>query len=97
MTIVSGPGESAATIVLGGVPACKILTSSFAVGEHVLRATVAGALSEADSNAALQAAFPAWFGRPGGADNTCHQRLSRARRDVQALLQAVVRRHELLP
>jgi hypothetical protein len=68
-----------------------------AVGEHVLRATVAGALSEADSNAALQAAFPAWFGRPGGADNTCHQRLSRARRDVQALLQAVVRRHELLP
>ena len=68
-----------------------------AAGEHVLRAALAGTISKADSNEALQAAFPGWFGRPGDADNTCHQRLSRARRDVQALLQAVVRRDELLP
>ena len=36
------------------------------------------------------------FGQPGAAGNTCHKHLSRARRDVQALLQDVVNRDELL-
>lgn len=67
------------------------------VAEHVLRAALDGGISHADSSEALQAALPDWFGQPGGAGNTCHQHLSRARRDVQALLQAVVNRDELLP
>lgn len=68
-----------------------------AAAEHVLRAALDGSISDADSNEALQAAFPEWFGQSGGAENTCHQHLRRARRDVQALLQAIVNRDELLP
>ncbi len=67
-----------------------------AVAEHVLRAAFHGGVSQADSNEALQASFPEWFGQPGAAENTCHKHLSRARRDVQALLQDVVNRDELL-
>lgn len=67
-----------------------------AVAEHLLRAASHGGVSQADSNEALQAAFPDWFGRPGAAENTGHQHLSRARRDVQALLRKVVDRDELL-
>jgi hypothetical protein len=68
-----------------------------AVAEQVLRAVLDGSISQADSDEALQAAFPEWFGQPGGAANTCHQHLSRARRDVQTLLKAVINRDELLP
>ena len=68
-----------------------------AAAEHVLRAAVDGSISQADCDAALQASFPDWFGQPGDARNTCHQHLSRARRDVQAVLKAVVNREELLP
>lgn len=67
-----------------------------AVAEHVLRAAFHGGVNQADTNEALQAAFPEWFGQPGAAENTCHKHLSRARRDVQALLQEVVNRDELL-
>ena len=67
-----------------------------AVAEHALRAAFHGGVSQADSNEALQASFPEWFGQPGAAENTCHKHLSRARRDVQALLQDVVNRDELL-
>jgi hypothetical protein len=67
-----------------------------AVAEHVLRAAFRGAVSEADSNAALQATFPEWFGQPGVAENAYHQHLSRARHDVRALLQDIVDRDELL-
>ncbi len=67
-----------------------------AVAERVLLAAFDGGVSQADSNEALQAAFPEWFGQPGAAANTCHQHLSRARRDVQALLQGLVGRDELI-
>ncbi len=65
--------------------------------EHVLRTALDGNVSWADCNEALQAALPDWFGQPGSAKNTCHKHLSRARRDVQDLLRAVVSRDELLP
>lgn len=65
--------------------------------EHVLRTALDGNVSWADCNEALQAAIPDWFGQPGSAENTCHKHLSRARRDVQDVLQAVVSRDELLP
>jgi DNA-directed RNA polymerase specialized sigma24 family protein len=68
-----------------------------AVAEHLLCAALDGGLSRADSNEELQAAFPDWFGLPGDDQNTHHQHLSRARRDVQAVLQAVVNRDELVP
>lgn len=64
---------------------------------HILRTALDGNVSWADCNEALQAALPDWFGQPGSAENTCHKHLSRARRDVQDLLRAVVSRDELLP
>jgi len=65
--------------------------------EYVLRSAIDGNVSGADSNEALQAAFPEWFGRSGRAENISHKRLSRARRDVRDLLQVIVSRDELLP
>jgi DNA-directed RNA polymerase specialized sigma24 family protein len=65
--------------------------------EHILRTALDGNVSWADCNETLQAGLPDWFGRPGSAENTSHQHLSRARRDVQDLLKAVIRRDELLP
>jgi DNA-directed RNA polymerase specialized sigma24 family protein len=65
--------------------------------EHILRTVLDGSVSWADCNEALQAALPDWFGRPGSAENTCHKHLSRARRDIQDLLKAVISRDELLP
>lgn len=42
--------------------------------------------------------FPVYrFGQPGSAENTSYKHLSRARRDVQDLLKAVISRDELLP
>jgi hypothetical protein len=67
-----------------------------AVAEDMVRGAFHGDISQADTNEALQAAFPEWFGRPGAADNIHHQHLSRAHRDVRAVLRAVVNRDELL-
>jgi hypothetical protein len=64
--------------------------------EHILRTAVDGNVSWADCNEALQGALPDWFGQPGSAENTCHKHLSRARRDVQDLLRAIISRDELL-
>jgi len=66
-----------------------------AVSEQVLRAILGGDVSEADSNEALRAAYPEWFGQKGRADNNAHQRFSRARADVRDLLKAVIDRDEL--
>jgi hypothetical protein len=68
-----------------------------AIAENLLCAALDGGLSQADNNEELQAAFPEWFGQPGDDHNTHHKHLSRARRDVQAVLQAVVNRDELVP
>jgi hypothetical protein len=67
----------------------------YAAAEQVLRDAIYAEPSDADSNEALRAACPEYFDQPGASLNTLHQRFSRARADVRALLQAVVRRDEL--
>jgi DNA-directed RNA polymerase specialized sigma24 family protein len=67
----------------------------YAAAEQVLRDAINAEPSEADTNDALRAAYPAYFNQPGVAVNTCHQRFRRAREDVRALLQEVVNRDEL--
>lgn len=67
----------------------------YAAAEQVLRSVIDAEPSEADTNQAFQAAWPEYFGSPGAAPNTCHQRFRRARTDVRAMLQDVVRRDEL--
>ena len=66
-----------------------------AAAEQVLRDGINGEPSPADTNPALRAAYPEYFGQPGAAPNTLHQRFRRARVDVRAVLQAVVSREEL--
>jgi DNA-directed RNA polymerase specialized sigma24 family protein len=68
-----------------------------AAAEEILHAAWDGNVSWADSNMDLRAAYPEWLDEPGCSQNTCHQRLSRARREVQALLMAIVSREELSP
>jgi len=62
---------------------------------QVLYDAINGKSSEADTNPALRAAYPGYFDQPDAAPNTLHQRFRRARTDMRALLQAVVRRDEL--
>ena len=64
--------------------------------EGVLRDGINAEPSEADSNEALRAAYLEYFAQPGASANLLHQRFSRARADVRALLQAVVQRDELI-
>ncbi len=54
-----------------------------------------GEASDADSNAALRTAYPEYFDQPGVSPNLCHQRFRRARKDVRAVLQAIVDPDEL--
>jgi DNA-directed RNA polymerase specialized sigma24 family protein len=63
--------------------------------EQILRASVSGEPSEADSPSALRAVYPEYFAAPGAAANTCDQRAHRARTDVRKLLMAVISRDEL--
>ena len=62
---------------------------------QVLRDGINGEQSDADSNTALQVAYPEHFSQPDAAQNTMHQRFRRAREDIKALLRAVVNRDEL--
>jgi DNA-directed RNA polymerase specialized sigma24 family protein len=63
---------------------------------RVLAAILNVDVCDADSNDALRAAYPEWFGAGAPAANNAHQRFSRARADVRKLLMAVVNRGELL-
>ena len=49
----------------------------------------------ADSNAALRAAYPAYFDQPGVSPNLRDQRFRRAREDVKAVLRAIIDPDEL--
>jgi sigma-70-like protein len=62
------------------------------VVECVLRASVAGGLSDAEQNLAFRTLNPQWFADAGVAIDNIHQRSSRARADVCRLLQEIVRR-----
>jgi DNA-directed RNA polymerase specialized sigma24 family protein len=63
--------------------------------EQVLRDSINGEPSQADTNPALRAAYPEYFDPPDVPANTRHQRFRRARDDVRALLQTVIDRSEL--
>jgi hypothetical protein len=66
-----------------------------AVSGQVLVAIVTGDVCDADSNPALRAAYPEYFAEPDAAENTLHQRYSRARADVRSLLQSIIDRDDL--
>jgi DNA-directed RNA polymerase specialized sigma24 family protein len=61
----------------------------------LLELLLEGYVSAADWNAVLKAAYPQWCDEPGLVRDATDQRLSRARRDVQSLLRAVISRDEL--
>lgn len=61
----------------------------------VLRLLVEGSVTSADWNAILRSGYPRWYDEPGLAHDAVDQRLSRARRDVQLLLQAIFPQDEL--
>lgn len=55
-----------------------------------------GAASDADSNDVLRVAYPEYFDQPGASPSTLHQRFSRTGADLRTLLQALVRRDEVI-
>ena len=65
------------------------------VAEQVLRSIVTVDVCDADSNAALCAAYPEWFAPDGGTAGNAHQRLSRARADMRSLLRTIISREDL--
>lgn len=67
------------------------------VAEQILRSIVALDVCDADSNAALRAAYPEWFAESGGKVGNAHQRFSRARADVRGVLRMIVNRDDLYP
>jgi hypothetical protein len=65
------------------------------IAGQVLCAILTGAVSDADTDEALRAAYPEWFAEDGIRTHNLYQRFSRARRDVRALLKFVISRDEL--
>ncbi len=63
--------------------------------EWLLLAIISGDICDADYNPALCAAYPEYFAEPDAAENTLHQRYSRARGDVRSLLQSIIDRDDL--
>ncbi len=61
----------------------------------ILLLLVEGSVTSADWNAVLKDGYPQWCDEPALAHDAIDQRLSRARRDVQLLLQAIFPRDEL--
>jgi hypothetical protein len=62
------------------------------VAERVLRASIAGGLSDAEQNLAFRTLYPQWFAGDRVAISNIHQRFTRARADVCRLLQEIIRR-----
>jgi hypothetical protein len=63
--------------------------------EWLLLGIISGDVCDADYNPALCAAYPEYFAEPDTAENTLHQRCSRARGDVRSLLQSIIDRGDL--
>ncbi len=63
--------------------------------EWLLLAIISGDVCDADHNPALRAAYPEYFNDPDAAENTLHQRYSRARADVRSMLQSIIDRDDL--
>ncbi len=67
----------------------------YAAAGQLLGDTLNNEPSDADSNAALRAAYPGYFAEPGAKPNLLYQRCRRAREDVKTLLQTIVHRDEI--
>ena len=65
------------------------------VAERLLLASAAGGLSDAEKNLALRTLYPQWFDEAVVAVNNVHQRFTRARADVDRLLQGFIKRGDL--
>ncbi len=72
-------------------------SSIIAAARTILRLLFEGHVTSADWNVVLKSEYPQWCGEPGLARDAIDQRLSRARGDVQLLLQAIFTRDELAP
>jgi DNA-directed RNA polymerase specialized sigma24 family protein len=70
-------------------------TAIIATARAILLLLLQGYVVSDDWNALLKRGYSGWFAEAGLASNSIDQRLSRARRDVQSLLQMVLPRHEL--
>jgi len=68
-----------------------------AAAEEILRSAGDGKVTWADSNAALRATYPEWFGEADRCSDIHYKRLSRARHEVRALLRTIVSQEELAP
>ena len=68
-----------------------------AAARTILRLLFEGHVTSADWNVVLKSEYPQWCDEPGLARDAIDQRLSRARGDVQSLLQAIFTRDELAP
>lgn len=67
----------------------------YGLAEPVLLGHLSLEPNDPDFPKALRAAHPGYFHQPGAAPNTLHQRISRAREDLKALLRAIVDPGEL--
>jgi len=68
---------------------------SYAAAKQVLLGHLSLEPNDAAFPNVLRAAYPEYFGQPGAAPNTLHQRISRARDDIKALLRVIIKREEL--
>jgi hypothetical protein len=67
----------------------------YAAAKQVLLGNLSLEPNDAGFPNVLRAAYPEYFDEPGAAPNTLHQRISRAREDIKALLRACIKRDEL--
>ena len=86
--------------LLAGIPARsddpgRYRTLAYALAEPVLLGHLSLEPNDPDFPKAIRAAYPEYFDQPGAAPNTLHQRISRARDDIKALLRAIIKPDEL--
>lgn len=67
----------------------------YAAAKQVLLGHLSLEPNDPDFPKAIRAAYPEYFDQPGAAPNTLHQRISRARDDIKALLRAIIKPDEL--
>ena len=67
----------------------------YGLAEPVLLGHLGLEPNDPDFPKALRTAYPGYFDQPGAAPNTLHQRISRAREDLKALLRAIIDPGEL--
>jgi hypothetical protein len=72
--------------------ALRYQSTVIAAAAMILRLLFEGPVTMADWNEVLRSEYPQWCDEPGLAHDAAYQRLSRARADVQFLLQAILPR-----